>query len=598
MQSSYKRFSVIAGFAVLLALLVANAFVTRRQLGVQNSDEARVTRARQVLYQLSETELLLTEAEAGQRGFLYTANPNYLAPYTAAIAQVPPHIDILAQLTADNPREQELVAELRIVSDAKLSELANTLSLYQSGNADAARALVLSHAGLLHMDEIRHVVDQMMQEETKVEAQRVSVYDSSVRGTIRSIYLASLLATIGLVVLAYYILREMELREKHAQEIRSREEWFRVTLTSIGDAVIATDQHCKVTFLNPVAEKLTGMRLAQAMGKHIGVVFPIFNESTKQPVEDPVKRVMELGHVVGLANHTVLQSSDGRLIPIEDSAAPIRDDHSRLLGVVLVFRDVTIERKTQEVMRKTEKLAAAARISATVAHEINNPLEAVVNLIYIAKGSAADLPVVVQSLNLAEQELDRVAHLTRQTLGFYRESNVPERIEISELIETVLRLYSNRLKNKNINLVRDFGDCPALYGVAGELKQVVSNLVSNAADAAPDHGTIVMRSRSFQDVRGTVVQLDVEDDGPGVARENLDRIFEPFFTTKEDVGTGLGLWISKEIVTRHGGSIAVRPCGENGESRGAAFTVTLPLNAGFQLSPPTAAGQSEAASLV
>jgi signal transduction histidine kinase len=203
----------------------------------------------------------------------------------------------------------------------------------------------------------------------------------------------------------------------------------------------------------------------------------------------------------------------------------------------------------------------------------------------------------VQSLNLAEQELDRVAHLTRQTLGFYRESNVPENIEISELIETVLRLYSNRLKNKNITVVRDFGDCPTICGVAGELKQVVSNLVSNAADAAPDHGTIVMRSRCFQDVRGAVVQLDVEDDGPGVSREDVDRIFEPFYTTKEDVGTGLGLWISKEIVNRHGGSIAVRPRDENGEAGGAAFTVTLPLNAGFQVSQP-ADGQSEAATAV
>ncbi len=592
MQNFYKRFSVIAGFAVLLVLLVINAFITRRQLAVQNNDEARVARARQVLYELSETELLLTEAETGQRGYLYTDNINYLAPYTAAVTLVRPHIDTLAQLTADNPREQELVSELRIVSTDKLSELAHTIALYQSGGADAARTVVLSHAGFVHMNEIRHVVDQLMQEETKVEAQRISLYEQSVRGTIRSIYLASLLATIGLVVLAYYILREMELREKHAQEIRSREEWFRVTLTSIGDAVIATDQHGKVTFLNPVAEKLTGTRLAQAMGRHIGEVFPIFNEDTRKPVEDPVRKVLELGHVVGLANHTVLQSSDGRLVPIEDSAAPIRDDRSRLLGVVLVFRDVTNERKAQELMRKTEKLAATARLSATVAHEINNPLEAVVNLIYIAKKSAGDAPAVIESLSLAEQELDRVAHLTRQTLGFYRESNVPERIEVSELIEIVLRLYSNRLKNKNITVVRDFGECPPVFGVSGELKQVMSNLIANAADAVSANGTITVRLHCAHSDGESAVQVMVEDDGPGVDHENVDRIFEPFFTTKEDVGTGLGLWISKEIVTRHGGSIAVRSRQENGSARGAAFTVTLPLQAGYPLNPgyPSTAG--------
>jgi PAS domain S-box-containing protein len=588
MQTFYKRFSVIAGFAVLLAVLVANAFVTRRELSIQDGDAARVAHSRQVLYELSQAALLLTEAETGQRGFLYTGDPKYLAPYNAAISQVGPHIETLAQLTADNPREQVLVDELRIVSRTKLAELARTISLFQADQKDAVRQLVLSDVGLVHMDEIRHIVSQMQQEETKAEAQRADQYQRSLRQTVTSIYIASLLATLGLVLLAYFILREMDLREKHAQEIRLREEWFRVTLTSIGDAVIATDQRGRVTFLNPVAEKLTGMRLAHAMGKEIKEVFPIFNEITRQPVEDPVRKVLELGRVVGLANHTVLQNSAGGLVPIEDSAAPIRDDQSRLLGVVLVFRDVTTERKAQDLMRKTEKLAAAARLSATVAHEINNPLEAVVNLIYIAKQSAENSPTVVQTLSLAEQELDRVAHLTRQTLGFYRESNVPERIKVPDLIETVLKLYSNRLKNKSITVVREFADCPPIYGVPGELKQVVSNLIANAADAVNVNGTIVVRSHCIEDKDGTVVHVVVEDDGPGVASENVDRIFEPFFTTKEDVGTGLGLWITKEIVSRHGGSILVRSRDGDSAPRGAAFTVVLPLNGELQQGVPEA----------
>ncbi|MGB6690050.1 MAG: CHASE3 domain-containing protein, partial [Terracidiphilus sp.] len=586
MQTFFKRFSVIAGFAVLLAVLVANAFVTRRELSIQDGDAARVAHSRQVLYELSQAELLLTKAETGQRGFLYTGDPKYLAPYNAAISQVHPHIDSLAQLTADNPREQVLVDELKIVSGTKLAELARTISLFQAGQKDAVRQLVLSDVGLVHMDEIRHVVSQMQQEETKAEAERARQYERSIRQTVASIYLASFLATLGLVLLAYFILREMDLREKHAQEIRSREEWFRVTLTSIGDAVIATDRRGRVTFLNPVAEKLIGTRLANAVGKEINEVFPIFNEVTRKPVEDPVRKVLELGHVVGLANHTVLQNSDGSLVPIEDSAAPIRDDQSRLLGVVLVFRDVTNERKAQEVMRKTEKLAAAARLSATVAHEINNPLEAVVNLVYIAKQSAENLPAVVQTLNLAEQELDRVAHLTRQTLGFYRESNVPERIEVPDLIETVLKLYSNRLKNKSIRVVREFGECPPVYGVCGELKQVVSNLIANAADAVSANGTIVVKSQCVVDKDSTVVQVVIEDDGPGIPSENVDRIFEPFFTTKEDVGTGLGLWITKEIVSRHGGSILVRCRDGDSAPRGAAFTVTLPLNGELQPGTP------------
>jgi PAS domain S-box-containing protein len=580
MQTFYRRFSVIAGFAVLLAVLVGNAFVTRRQIDVLVQNQAGVEHTRQVLYELSQTESLLKDAEAGQRGFLYTGDTKYLAPYTAAISQVTPHLDNLDKLTAHNPRQEALMPELRVRAEEKLAELAQTISLYESGKQDEARALVTSDVGLRHMNAIRLLMDSMQNEEVSIVASRTAQYQRSISGTMRSIYLASLVAVLGLVLLARYILREMALREKHAAEIKAREEWFRVTLTSIGDAVIATDEFGMVTFLNPIAERLTGARLADARGKDVQTVFPILNELTREPVEDPVRKVLELGKVVGLANHTVLRCTDGSLKPIEDSAAPIRDDRGRLQGVVLVFRDVTHERKTQEVMRKTEKLAAAARLSATVAHEINNPLEAVVNLIYIAKHGQDAPPALVETLAMAEQELHRVAHITRQTLGFYRGSNIPEAISIPELVESVIGLYSNRLKNKNIKVVREFGDCPPIYGMQGELEQVVSNLVSNAADAVDRDGTIIVRSQPVANGDCSAIQIVIEDNGPGIARENVDRIFEPFFTTKEDVGTGLGLWITKEIVNRHGGSILVGPGNRDGSACGAAFTITLPVNAG------------------
>jgi PAS domain S-box-containing protein len=333
-----------------------------------------------------------------------------------------------------------------------------------------------------------------------------------------------------------------------------------------------------VTFLNPIAEQLTGRPLANSKGKAIQEVFPIFNESTHLPVENPVKKVMELGRVIGLANHTVLQNTDGTMIPIEDSAAPIRDGRGKLIGVVLVFRDATYERKSQEILRKTEKLAAAARLSATVAHEINNPLEAVGNLIYLVKGTP-DLPAeAMQQLLLAEQELERVSHITRQTLGFYRESNVPGHVEVSALIESVLKLYSNKFKTKNITLIRDFGECPPIQGLAGELKQAMSNLISNAADAVSENGTIRVKLACLKSPDGNVIQVAIEDNGAGIAATHLDKIFEPFFTTKKDVGTGLGLWVTREIIDRHGGTIQVRSGDGNG-SRGSVFNILLPCAA-------------------
>jgi signal transduction histidine kinase len=213
-------------------------------------------------------------------------------------------------------------------------------------------------------------------------------------------------------------------------------------------------------------------------------------------------------------------------------------------------------------------------MSATVAHEINNPLEAIGNLIYLAKGTAGMPTSATENLVAAEQELERVSHITRQTLGFYRKSKLPERIEVPEIIEYVLKLYSNKFKTKEIRIERDFGPCPPIRGLAGELKQVLSNLISNAADAVDQGGMICIRLSCIEDSEGKFVQVVIQDDGPGIPPENVERIFEAFFTTKRDVGTGLGLWITKEIVERHNGRIHIRH--NQGELPGAEFNILLP----------------------
>jgi PAS domain S-box-containing protein len=332
-----------------------------------------------------------------------------------------------------------------------------------------------------------------------------------------------------------------------------------------------------VAFLNPAAEAMTGRTISDAKGKDITEVFPIFNELTGIPAEDPVKKVVETGAVVGLANHTVLKGRDGRMIPIEDSAAPIRDDLGDLIGVVLVFRDVTAERKSEDVLRKAEKLAAAARLSATMAHEINNPLAAVTNLVFLARANHDTPPAVERQLEQAEHELERVAHITRQTLGFYRESGTPEQVEIPALFESVLRIYQNKLTEKDIQVESDLSACPPVEGVIGELRQAVSNLVANAIDAVEPGGKIRVSAHAAPDSPHRMVELVVADNGPGIALEHKDRMFEPFFTTKRDVGTGLGLWAAKGIIERHGGSIGILP--RSGEG-GAAFAIQLPCAMG------------------
>ena len=267
MQNFYKRAGVLTGFVILLIILIANAFITRRQLAVQVANQSWVLHSRQVLFELSQIESLLKDAETGQRGYLYTGQARYLQPYNQAITQIEPHIQKLAQLTSNDLHQQANIPQLRDLSREKLSELAKSIDLYRVGRSDEAKALVLSNFGLATMDKIRTLMNQMMQEETSVEQMRMAEYQRSIRATVISIYLASILAALGLLLLAFRILREMDLRERHDAEIREREEWFRVTLTSIGDAVIATDRQGIVTFVNPVAVAIDWNKLCAGEGQ-------------------------------------------------------------------------------------------------------------------------------------------------------------------------------------------------------------------------------------------------------------------------------------------------------------------------------------------
>jgi PAS domain S-box-containing protein len=575
MRSIHKRFGVIGGFVVVLVLLAINTAVLRHQLATQVGNQEWFSRSRRVVQELRNTDSLLKDAETGQRGYLYTGKVDYLAPYNLAAAQIDSHLQHLNAEIGDTPAQQTKAANLRVLVDQKLDELAQTISLFQSGDAEGAKALVMSDQGFHVMESIRSLIKQMEQEETSVGDLRRTAYQNSIRITVICIYAASGIAALGIILLAFSVIREMETRERDAASLRQSEEWFRVTLSSIGDGVIATDDQGRVSFLNAIAERLTGTSLEEARGKKIGEVFPIFSEATNNPVDNPVEKVLALGSVVGLANHSVLRHRDGHLLPIEDSAAPITDDSGRLIGVVLVFHDASRERSFQDVLRRTEKLAAAARLAATVSHEINNPLEAIGNLIFLARTNPDAPEKVVAQLQLAEQELARVSHITRQTLGFYRESTSPTSVHIPPLVESVLTLYSNKLQVKQIQIQLALEACPPITGLAGEIQQLVSNIISNAIDAVPFNGTLKIDASPVKLAGGDSIRLTIEDNGPGIAPENLKRIFEPFFTTKKDVGTGLGLWVCKEIAERHGGSVQAESKNENG-AMGAIFTVLLP----------------------
>lgn len=577
MRALLKPIGVITCFGILILVLVAGILMTRRQLSQQMDAQVWVEHTHEVLYNLRAAEFLLKDAESGQRGFLLTGDDRYLRTYNASVAQIAPHLTRLSQLIDGNPQLREELTKLRWLAANKTLEMQETIDLYHEGRKEDARKLVLTNWGMRAMDGVRASVEDMRAEELRLDGVRRAEYDRSVRATIASLYLVGAVGIAGLCALALFILRAIRLREEYTRRTREQEEWFRVTLTSIGDAVIATDHEGKVMFMNPMAERLTGNAAEQSVGRTAQEIFPIANEMTGRPVENPVAKVMEGGNQLGHANHIMLHA-DGRRIPIQDGAACIRDDRGSLVGVVLVFRDLTTERKSQEMLRRTDKLNAAARLSATVAHEINNPLEAVSNLIYLAKTTPGAPAAVVTHLTTAEQELARVAHMTQKTLGFYRETKERRPMELGLIMDSVLELYANKIKAKDITVDRRYKPCPSLIGIPGEIRQAMANLFSNAVDAVGNRGVISIEIHCTQEPGEQMAEVAVEDNGPGIPSENLGKIFEPFFTTKRDVGTGLGLYVTRGIVERQGGTLDVRPSEDIGGMHGACFVMRIPYN--------------------
>jgi signal transduction histidine kinase len=233
-------------------------------------------------------------------------------------------------------------------------------------------------------------------------------------------------------------------------------------------------------------------------------------------------------------------------------------------------------RQAEEALIRSEKLASVGRLAATVAHEINNPLEAATNCLYILKTNAELGSELKGYLEVAERELQRVAHITKQTLGFYRENSKPTRADIASLVDEVAALYSPKLRAKEIDLRIEHGGGSRLaVVVSGEIRQVISNLLTNAIDASSSGGRIIVRTRGVAVNGLRHVRLTVADSGTGISHRDQEQIFRPFFTTKQAIGTGLGLWVSSEIVAKHKGRIRVRSI----EGRGSVFSVLIPETA-------------------
>jgi PAS domain S-box-containing protein len=328
--------------------------------------------------------------------------------------------------------------------------------------------------------------------------------------------------------------------------------------------------------INPLYQKLLGPR--HLIGKSVRQAVP---EVEEQGFITLLDRVYETGEPfvgrstpVRLARHGSDELEERALDFVYQ---PMREPDGRISGVLVFGVDVTESKRAEKVLLQNEKLAAVGRLASSIAHEINNPLESVTNLIFLALGSAVNAETR-QYLATAEVELRRVAAITNQTLRFHRQSTAPQFTTARALISSTLAIYQGRLANTGIVVTRrDRGDRQVCC-FEGEVRQVLNNLIGNAIDAMYGMGgKLIIRSRegTLWDVGTRGIVITIADQGPGMSRETAARVFEPFFTTKGLNGTGLGLWVSEDIIKRHHGRLRLRSS-QNSKHSGTVFTVFLP----------------------
>jgi len=389
-----------------------------------------------------------------------------------------------------------------------------------------------------------------------------------------------------------YLLKPFEDRELHTaiemalykhemeKKVRESQQWLATTLKSIGDGVIATDTEGLVTFMNPVAEVLTGWNQKEAAGKPLKDVFYIINEETRERCENPFEKILETGGIVGLANNTVLVAKDGTEKPIADSGAPIRDETHTILGTVLVFRDITEKRKMEgDILRlKTEKMESISILAGGIAHDFNNILTAILGNITLAKMHTVPEGEIFTILTEAEKASLRAKNLTQQLLTFSKDGVLIKKpASISELLQDTAEFALHGSNAECKFLIPE--DLWSVDIDAGKISQVINNLIINADQAMPEGGIIEVSAENVRVEQkeglplqgGTYVKISIEDRGIGIPEEYLQKIFEPYFTTKQK-GSGLGLATSYSIVKKHGGHIVVT----SKSGAGTLFCIWLP----------------------
>jgi PAS domain S-box-containing protein len=524
-------------------------------------------------------------------------------------------------------RAAELLAAIVTSSDdAILSK--NLDGIIESSNAGAERVFGYRPDELIGKPVTMLIPEDRQYEETEILArirrgERVEHFETvrvtkDGRKVDVSLTISPVRDASGRIVGASKIARDITEKKRIERTLEAQREWLRVTLSSIGDGVIATDVQGRVVFMNAVAERLTGCGSHTAKGRPCGEVFRVVNEKTGAPVENPIDRVLREGVVVGLANHTVLMACDGTERPIDDSGAPIRSRDGAIVGAVLVFRDVTdrrlMEVRQQAAAAERERLLAseqAARAEADhanrmkddfvamVSHELRTPLTAISGWAHLIAQRPEDveltrrgLEVIQRSARLQTRLISELLDMSRIVAGKLQLEM--EAADLPKVVDDAVQSLEMEAVAKRVAIQRDIDRTIApISADPGRLQQAVWNLLSNAVKFTPTGGWVKVALRAH----GGIAEITVSDNGMGIREELLPFVFERFRQGagpggQRAGGLGLGLAIVKQLVEMHGGTVSAA---SGGEGQGATFTIRLPLTAPPPVDGRRRRGTAEAA---
>lgn len=577
----------ILPFALTLVVLLLGGFLGVRSAHRLIVNYRQIGQTDEAMFDVATLLSTLESAQSSQRGYLLTGNDAYLQPYREAAEQLPAELSRLKSHLAD-PRQQARLTRLERSIDLELDNLKQTITLERAGNHAAAVLVMRMKVGGAQMNTIPTQVAAIQRAERKLLIRRAGLSERSSHATLVTIVVPAIIGA-ALLGLAFYLSRRnLQLERSAAEALAAERERLRITLASIGDAVLTTDGDSRVTFTNAAAESVTGWSTLEMLGQPLEAVFRILSERTGAPAANPAERAMRERCVVADSNGTLLVRRDGTERPIEENAAPILDVRGRVIGCVLVFRDIAqrkwMERQIYDLLN-TFKTADRHKdeFLAFLAHELRGPLAPLRSAVELLKRAGGEETIRLQVEATMDRQLGQLVRLVADLLDVSRIARGQielrrESVDLGRIVQQAVEACRPFIDSARHTLqVSVPCEPPCVDADPARLTQVLSNLLHNACKYTEPGGRIELTLTC--DLEEAVIR--VKDNGIGIPANRLEGVFDLFVqldssAERSQGGLGVGLAIVKRVVKVHGGSVKVT---SEGPGRGSEFVVRLPLEA-------------------